>query len=161
MTDLTTMPPLDAIEWYEKHRDAVMWDTDDLRWVVGAGITDTTAIIQILDGDLNSKALRDGRIPLTVDNVRLLGKVGERVMLEDPDNASEWYTVLGEDRERDDAEAFLDAGRGPTFARDILAALDRQDMYGVMAVDKFDLSRPKAVLISMIDAELTEHEVSR
>lgn len=172
MNDFTKLTPLAAVQWFEQHR-TTLGVTDaalTIEKLLALGISDTDLILEfgrtaVLD-DLDTVP---GLEP-TVDNLRLLLAVGPDVMRGDPDNAGEWqalaqkYSEPGEDP-YDVLAAFLEAGRGPSYARQVLDLVERtnsdttnQKPRGYWEVSDFDLTQPYALLADMAAGGFTEPE---
>lgn len=122
--DLLTGTALEALDWARATK--VYHLEDALAWV-DAGISDTALIDQYADLAHTLHGVKG----LTPDNIATFAAVGTRVWTEDRDHAPEWAEVADLLDKYDDADevfsALLDAGRGPAYARQVIAVARRHN----------------------------------
>lgn len=163
MNDFTTLTPLDAVVWYVENSDRHL-DVDALRTLLGYGITDTAAIIEVASTSALDDLEKVPGLEPTLANLRLLAQVGPDVLAKDPENVSDWQALLKHPQiDRGDFETlapFIASGRGPTFARQMLDLFERNaDKFP--DADNYDLTRPYAELADMVDNDIKGHELDR
>lgn len=192
-TDLREMSALDLLRWLRDHRirdgREALADSDVLSFAA-VGVYDSEVMLRHRDAIARLYELTDfGRVevtpPLTEADLSLLAAVGARVFRDDRDNAEDWLSVARVIEDNRDAwsergtaafrwykrpaheaiEEFIEAGRGPTYARELLAAAARlsmpPDLYNVHdrqngLVKGYDLDVP--AYVDLVTAGVTNRE---
>lgn len=118
--NLTTCTGVEALRWVDKSPV----DLDDALTLIGKGVVDTDEIEKMAKHVWEIDDLPDG-VPLTSETLRLVSLVGKDVYAADPENVEEWAALAERCSEylHDPADvfrAFVEAGRGPTYARQII-----------------------------------------
>jgi hypothetical protein len=162
------MTPLDAVKWYDKHRGYNL-DADTIERFLKLHITDTDQMVELgKSGVLDDLEAAPGLDP-TPDNLRKLAVVGPDVMLKDPENVDDWIAIAQHSESASDAAetigAFMEAGRGPSFARQVLDLVERtnenwqsSERRRLWSVNDLDISLPYTEIVDMIEAGLDAAE---
>lgn len=164
MNDFTKLTPFDAVAWYAENSDHHL-DVDTLRTLLGHGITGTDEIVEIARTTALDDLEKVPGLKPTLANLRLLAQVGPDVMAQDPENVSDWLGLVDHPQVKDEGfEAlgpFIASGRGPAFARQVLDLFERHPDQVHDADGDYDLTRPYAELVDMVENNLKLVELNR
>lgn len=168
MTNFLTMDPYAAVRWFDENRTklGLTEALDNLGKLIELKITDTELMLEFADSTvLDDLAAVPGLEP-TVGNLRKLAVIGPDVMRTDPENVDEWISLATRFADEGDDPIdvlmpYLEAGRGTSFARQMLDLFERtKARTGIfnshLDASDLDLTQPYATLADMVEAGVTE-----